>query len=119
MEGLVAKGVAEAKQYIQQKRRERALLALRKNKLYEQNLDKIDAYLLNVEQVRRQILLQRAPQKHLEGVGIVVAIGEHTQDSPVKLGDRVGIKWLAYSCLDCEACRKGLEQGTPIIAWHR
>ncbi|KAH9939548.1 GroES-like protein [Amylocystis lapponica] len=45
-----------------------------------------------------------------EGVGTVVAIGAHTQDSPVKLGDRVGIKWLAYSCLDCELCRKGLEQ---------
>lgn len=45
-----------------------------------------------------------------EGVGIVVAIGEHTQSSPVKLGDRVGIKWLAYSCLDCEPCRKGYEQ---------
>ncbi|KAI0696821.1 GroES-like protein [Cytidiella melzeri] len=45
-----------------------------------------------------------------EGVGIVVAIGAHTQDSPVQLGDRVGIKWLADSCLDCESCRKGLEQ---------
>lgn len=45
-----------------------------------------------------------------EGVGIVVAVGAHTQDSPVKLGDRVGIKWLAYSCLDCEPCRKGIEQ---------
>jgi len=45
-----------------------------------------------------------------EGVGIVVAVGEHTQDSPVKLGDRVGIKWLAYSCLDCEQCRNGREQ---------
>lgn len=45
-----------------------------------------------------------------EGVGRIVAIGAHTQDSPVKLGDRVGIKWLAYSCLDCEPCRKGLEQ---------
>ncbi|KAI0078291.1 GroES-like protein [Panus rudis PR-1116 ss-1] len=45
-----------------------------------------------------------------EGVGHVVAIGQHTQNSPVKLGDRVGIKWLAYSCLDCEACRKGNEQ---------
>ncbi|GJE85049.1 zinc-dependent alcohol dehydrogenase [Phanerochaete sordida] len=45
-----------------------------------------------------------------EGVGIVVAIGAHTQDSPVQLGDRVGIKWLADSCLDCELCRKGLEQ---------
>ncbi|KAI0737890.1 GroES-like protein [Daedaleopsis nitida] len=45
-----------------------------------------------------------------EGVGLIVAIGEHTQNSPVKIGDRVGIKWLAYSCLDCEPCRKGLEQ---------
>ncbi|EJF57406.1 GroES-like protein [Dichomitus squalens] len=45
-----------------------------------------------------------------EGVGRIVAIGEHTQTSPVKVGDRVGIKWLAYSCLDCEPCRKGLEQ---------
>ncbi|CAL1699240.1 unnamed protein product [Somion occarium] len=45
-----------------------------------------------------------------EGVGHIVAIGEHTQDSPVKVGDRVGIKWLAYSCLECEQCRKGNEQ---------
>ncbi|KZT25766.1 GroES-like protein [Neolentinus lepideus HHB14362 ss-1] len=45
-----------------------------------------------------------------EGVGIVVAIGEHTSQSPVKIGDRVGIKWLADSCLQCEQCRKGLEQ---------
>lgn len=52
LESLVVKGVQEARSYIQEKRRERALLALRKNKLYEHNLDKIDAYLLNVEQVR-------------------------------------------------------------------
>lgn len=64
-----------------------------------------------------------------EGVGEIVAIGAHTESSPVKLGDRVGIKWLAYSyvslnwcsrnlilhsldcrCLDCEQCRKGREQ---------
>ena len=45
-----------------------------------------------------------------QGVGRIVAIGQHTQNSPVKIGDRVGIKWLAYSCLDCEPCRKGLEQ---------
>lgn len=32
-----------------------------------------------------------------EGVGIIVAIGEHTSGSPVKVGDRVGIKWLANS----------------------
>ncbi|KZV65771.1 GroES-like protein [Peniophora sp. CONT] len=45
-----------------------------------------------------------------EGVGRIVAIGAHTANSPVKLGDRVGIKWLADSCLQCETCRKGLEQ---------
>ncbi|KAG6897029.1 hypothetical protein C0992_004557 [Termitomyces sp. T32_za158] len=45
-----------------------------------------------------------------EGVGIIVAIGDHTSGSPVKVGDRVGIKWLADSCLNCEQCRKGLEQ---------
>jgi len=30
-----------------------------------------------------------------EGVGEVVAIGQHTQNTGVKVGDRVGIKWLA------------------------
>ncbi|KIJ61830.1 hypothetical protein HYDPIDRAFT_137047 [Hydnomerulius pinastri MD-312] len=45
-----------------------------------------------------------------EGVGEIVAIGDHTERSPVKLGQRVGIKWIAYSCLDCEPCRNGLEQ---------
>ena len=34
-----------------------------------------------------------------EGIGHVVAIGEHTVDSPVKIGDRVGIKWTAKACL--------------------
>ncbi|KAH9992123.1 GroES-like protein [Russula vinacea] len=45
-----------------------------------------------------------------EGVGEIVAIGANTIDSPVKIGDRVGVKWLADSCLQCEQCRKGLEQ---------
>ncbi|ESK84817.1 mannitol-1-phosphate dehydrogenase [Moniliophthora roreri MCA 2997] len=45
-----------------------------------------------------------------EGVGVIVAIGQNTTRSPVKVGDRVGIKWLADSCLDCEQCRKGREQ---------
>mgnify|MGYP002403130211 CR=1 FL=1 len=35
-----------------------------------------------------------------EGVGEVVAIGKDTIESPVKIGDRVGIKWIAYSCVD-------------------
>jgi alcohol dehydrogenase, propanol-preferring len=45
-----------------------------------------------------------------EGAGIVVAIGANTAQSPVKLGDRVGIKWLADSCLNCDDCRNGREQ---------
>ncbi|KAL0960030.1 hypothetical protein HGRIS_011678 [Hohenbuehelia grisea] len=45
-----------------------------------------------------------------EGVGEIVAIGANTPSSPVNIGDRVGIKWLANSCLDCEQCRKGREQ---------
>ncbi|KAJ3761196.1 mannitol-1-phosphate dehydrogenase MPDH1 [Lentinula raphanica] len=48
-----------------------------------------------------------------EGVGIVVAIGQNTAHSPVKLGDRVGIKWIASACLNCEQCRKGREQNCP------
>nr|ODN94422.1 alcohol dehydrogenase, propanol-preferring [Cryptococcus depauperatus CBS 7855] len=50
-----------------------------------------------------------------EGVGTIVAIGEHTVASPVKLGDRVGIKWLANSCLSCELCRRGFEMNCPHI----
>ncbi|KAG5652129.1 hypothetical protein H0H81_006205 [Sphagnurus paluster] len=30
-----------------------------------------------------------------EGVGRVVAIGEHSDAGPIKLGDRVGLKWIA------------------------
>ncbi|KAI6124578.1 chaperonin 10-like protein [Pisolithus croceorrhizus] len=45
-----------------------------------------------------------------EGVGTIVAIGAHTENSPVQVGQRVGVKWLANSCLNCEQCRTGLEQ---------
>lgn len=34
-----------------------------------------------------------------EGVGHVVAIGANTVGSPVKVGDRVGMKWFANACL--------------------
>ncbi|KAH7923400.1 GroES-like protein [Leucogyrophana mollusca] len=53
-----------------------------------------------------------------EGVGRVVAIGEGTVqgeggdgggDGVVEVGDRVGLKWLARTCLRCEFCRKGNE----------
>ncbi|KAJ7232046.1 chaperonin 10-like protein [Mycena haematopus] len=44
-----------------------------------------------------------------EGIGHIVAIGEHTVGSPVKIGDRVGVKWLAKVCLNCEMCRTGYD----------
>ncbi|KAF9442535.1 mannitol-1-phosphate dehydrogenase M1PDH1 [Macrolepiota fuliginosa MF-IS2] len=40
-----------------------------------------------------------------EGVGVVVAIGEGTYGSAVKIGDRVGLKWIADICGTCEMCR--------------
>ncbi|KAJ6566990.1 chaperonin 10-like protein [Mycena capillaripes] len=50
-----------------------------------------------------------------EGIGHIVAIGEHTVGSPVKIGDRVGIKWIANACLNCEMCRTGNE---PCCSSH-
>lgn len=44
-----------------------------------------------------------------EGVGTIVAIGEHTQHAAIRVGDRVGIKFIANTCLSCEACYKGFE----------
>jgi hypothetical protein len=41
-----------AKELIAAKKRERALLALKKKRLREGQLEQIDAYLLNVEQAR-------------------------------------------------------------------
>lgn len=43
-----------------------------------------------------------------EGIGRVVAIGEHS-GSTVKVGDRVGVKWIGKVCGQCEMCRKGNE----------
>ncbi|KIK64943.1 hypothetical protein GYMLUDRAFT_39345 [Collybiopsis luxurians FD-317 M1] len=44
-----------------------------------------------------------------EGVGYIVAIGADTVGSPVKVGDRVGMKWVANACLKCEKCTLGHE----------
>ena len=52
VEGLIAREIEVAKELIAAKKRERALLALRRKQLREGQLEKIDAYLLNVEQVR-------------------------------------------------------------------
>ncbi|RLN46096.1 hypothetical protein BBJ29_006203 [Phytophthora kernoviae] len=43
-----------------------------------------------------------------EGAGYVAAIGKHTQTT-LKVGDAVGVKWIAHTCLGCEDCRKGYE----------
>ena len=51
IEGLIAREIAVAKELIAAKKRDRALLALRKKRLREGQLEQIDAYLLNVEQV--------------------------------------------------------------------
>ena len=61
-----------------------------------------------------------------EGVGHIVAIGEHSHSSNVKVGDRVGVKWIGGVCMkyvsfsyqlstkkltinSCEMCRQGHE----------
>lgn len=43
-----------------------------------------------------------------EGAGVVVKLGPNA-DQYVKVGDRVGIKWIADACLKCEMCRLGHE----------
>lgn len=44
-----------------------------------------------------------------EGVGKIVKMGPATDNSAVKLGDRVGIKWMAGICEACEPCRAGMD----------
>lgn len=43
-----------------------------------------------------------------EGAGVVVKMAEGA-DRHVSLGDRVGIKWVASACLNCDYCRVGHE----------
>ncbi|KAG9205230.1 hypothetical protein B5807_04936 [Epicoccum nigrum] len=44
-----------------------------------------------------------------EGVGKIVKMGPGTENAAVKLGDRVGVKWMAGICEACEACRAGMD----------
>jgi len=44
-----------------------------------------------------------------EGVGKIVQMGPGTENAAVKVGDRVGIKWMAGICEACEACRAGAD----------
>ncbi|CCD54850.1 similar to alcohol dehydrogenase [Botrytis cinerea T4] len=42
-----------------------------------------------------------------EGVGVVHKLGPGSENGRVKVGDRVGIKWIAYACGGCLPCLEG------------
>ncbi|KAJ5190868.1 uncharacterized protein N7498_009853 [Penicillium cinerascens] len=44
-----------------------------------------------------------------EGVGVVVQLGPSCEASGVKVGDRVGIKWIAAACGNCMPCLAGAD----------
>ncbi|BAE55236.1 hypothetical protein AFCA_002121 [Aspergillus flavus] len=44
-----------------------------------------------------------------EGVGKIVKLGSGTESSGLKVGDRVGIKWLSSACTNCQPCQAGAE----------
>ncbi|KLO13054.1 GroES-like protein [Schizopora paradoxa] len=50
-----------------------------------------------------------------EGVGVVVAIGQGTTANHLKLGDRVGVKFMVDACANCEQCLKGAESFCPFM----
>lgn len=45
-----------------------------------------------------------------EGIGIVVQLGPGCETTKVKLGQRVGIKFVAGICFNCDNCLDGIEQ---------
>jgi propanol-preferring alcohol dehydrogenase len=49
-----------------------------------------------------------------EGVGKIVKLGPGTGDSNVKVGDRVGIKWIAGVCGNC-----GTVSSFPITTMYK
>ena len=75
MEGLVAREVEIARELLAAKRRERALLALRKKRLREGQLEQIDAYLLNVEQVHGGSHCPQKPLLHVSNLLLAVQFG--------------------------------------------
>ncbi|OJJ81180.1 zinc-dependent alcohol dehydrogenase [Aspergillus glaucus CBS 516.65] len=42
-----------------------------------------------------------------EGVGKVVKLGPGTESAGLKLGDRVGVKWISSACTNCLPCQAG------------
>lgn len=51
-----------------------------------------------------------------EVVGTVVALGEHAKG--LKIGQRVGVGWSAFSCLSCPQCLSGEHNLCPNHAGH-
>ncbi|WWC61716.1 uncharacterized protein I303_104301 [Kwoniella dejecticola CBS 10117] len=52
-----------------------------------------------------------------EGAGYIVALGEQLGPGKgLKLGDRVGIKFMADSCLTCDECLDGAEESCADLA---
>lgn len=49
-----------------------------------------------------------------EGIGRIVAIGDHSHAGGAKIGDRVGVKWIGGVCGRCEMCRKGHESSCLV-----
>ncbi|KAK5806806.1 hypothetical protein VI817_001064 [Penicillium citrinum] len=44
-----------------------------------------------------------------EGVGKIVKLGPGAESSGLKVGDRVGIKWVSSACGNCEPCRASFD----------
>ncbi|KAK8014931.1 hypothetical protein PG990_008227 [Apiospora arundinis] len=44
-----------------------------------------------------------------EGVGFVAKLGDGAERFGVKVGDRVGIKWVSAACLACPPCLEGMD----------
>ncbi|PKX90808.1 zinc-dependent alcohol dehydrogenase [Aspergillus novofumigatus IBT 16806] len=42
-----------------------------------------------------------------EGVGKVVKLGPGAESSGLKIGDRVGVKWISSACGNCQPCQAG------------
>lgn len=56
-------------------------------------------------------------------VGTVVALGDATSEvTPVQVGERVGVAWIARACGVCALCREGRENlchGATFTGWDR
>ncbi|KAI3324785.1 alcohol dehydrogenase-like protein [Xylariaceae sp. AK1471] len=44
-----------------------------------------------------------------EGLGFIAKLGDGSEKTGLKVGDRVGIKWVSSACLACPPCTEGLE----------